>query len=145
MQNKLIKEILAAEAEADIIVKDAREKSAQIVTSAKRQAETIIEELAKKANIETAQILSSIETDERVIKKYEAEFSEKAKNLKAEATKKYAKVADFIVGAVVQKYSGVEETAAKKAPAKASASKATAKAAPKTTASKTTAKKPAKK
>ena len=103
--NKLIQEILAAEAQAEQIVKDAKEQAVLMVKEANREASQIVAQTEAKVKEQETALKGSVQTDDTVIAKYKQQYEQQAKDLLSASSNKYAPVAEFIAKEVQQKYS----------------------------------------
>ena len=102
MVEEMIREIRTAEKQADEIVKEAREKSAEIAQQTEEEARRIEKEITEKAG-QTAKALA-LQAEERVRQK-EAEagavLAKEIRELKASSEKKKEEASDLVISLLV--------------------------------------------
>ena len=102
MVEETIREIRAAEARADEIVKEAREKSAQTAEQAEEKARQIQEEITAEAGAKAQKI--SFQAEERVRRKEKEAndlLDKEILELKTSAEKKKAEAVDLVISLLV--------------------------------------------
>lgn len=102
MVEEMIREIRTAEKQADEIVKEAREKSAEIAQQTEEEAQRIEKEITEKAG-QTAKALA-LQAEERVRQKEEeagAVLAKEIRELKASSEKKKEEASDLVISLLV--------------------------------------------